>query len=105
MYSHCHFQLVIGSVDIDLSDGEVRFKTAVPFGNATNIRPIVEAFMRVHVNDGKRFLEGFVAIRDRNADAEEAMRVAGMSESSGGGDNDAAARLLLQLLLSQAGRR
>lgn len=98
-------------MDIDLSDGEVRFKTSAPFGDAANIRPIVETFMRVHINEAKRYLEGFAAIKDGSANAEDAMRIAGCSRSSGGGldgdaDEDAAARLLLRLMvLQQASRR
>ena len=97
-------QLPVGSVEIDLSNGEVRFKTSAPFGNASNIRPVLETLLGIHVDEGKPYLEGFAAIKDDNADAEDAMRVAGMSGSDGGsraGGGDAAADLLLQLLVLQ----
>lgn len=101
-------QLAIGSVDVDLSDGEVKFKTTAPFGNASNIRSVLETFLGIHVDDGKSYLRGFASIKDDNADAEEAMRIAGMSElggmsessgSSDGSEIDEAADLLLQLSL------
>lgn len=104
-------QLAVGSVDVDLNDGEIRFKTSAPFGNVVNIQPIFETFMKVHIHEAKKYLEGFAAIKDSNAEAEDAMRIAGMSgsggdgSSGGAGDTDTAASLLLQLLLSGAGRR
>lgn len=45
-----------------------RQRWSVLFGNAESIQLIVEASMKVHVHDGKRFLEGFMAIKDRNAE-------------------------------------
>lgn len=94
-----------------MNDGEIRFKTSAPFGNVVNIQPIFETFMKVHVHEAKKYLEGFAAIKDSNADAEDAMRIAGISGLGGdgasedAGDNDNAAGLLLQLLLSGARRR
>lgn len=96
-------------MDVDLSDGEVKFKTTAPFGNGSKIRSVLETFLGIHVDDGKSYLRGFAAIKDDNADAEEAMRIAGMpelggmSESSGSSDGseiDEAVDLLLQLSLS-----
>lgn len=96
-------------MDVDLSDGEVKFKTTAPFGNASKIRSVLETFLGIHVDDGRSYLRGFAAIKDDNADAEEAMRIAGMSETGGmsesssgssdGSEIDEAADLLLQLSL------
>lgn len=94
-------------MDVDLRDGKVRFKTSAPFENASNIRSVLETFLEIHVDDGKCYLQGFAAIKDNNADAEDAMRIAGIPESggvgsnTGGGDGDAA-DLLLQLSLSRS---
>ena len=100
-------QLLIGSVDVNLRDGEVRFKTSTPFENASNIRSVLETFLGIHVDDGKGYLQGFAAIKDNNADAEDAMRIAGIPGSGGGGSNAGGgnydtADLLLQLSLSRS---
>lgn len=81
-------------MDVDLGDGEVWFKTSA-------------SFLGIHVDDGKGYLQGFAAIKDNKADAEDAMRIAGIPESGGGGPNtsggnDDTADLFLHLSLSRS---
>lgn len=92
-------QLNMGSVDMDMDDGEVRFKTSACFGSAENVRPIIANFMNFHVDDGKKYLEGFAAIKNDDANSETAMRAAGYSvQRSSDTSSDEAADLILRLL-------
>lgn len=84
---------------MDMDDGEVRFKTSGCFGSAANVKPIIQNFMNVHVADGKKCLQGFAAIKNDNANSDSAMRAAGYgAQRTSGGNSDAAAELILQLL-------
>lgn len=60
-------QLVYGHVDLDESDGEVRYKTSADFGKATDIKPIVQNFMNLHVGAGKTYLKALQAMKDDGA--------------------------------------
>lgn len=92
-------QLNMGSVDMDMDDGEVRFKTSACFGSAENVRPIISNFMNFHVDDGKKYLEGFAAIKNDNADSEAAMLAAGYTaQRPSNTSSDEAAELLARLL-------
>lgn len=77
-------QLAVGSVDVDMRDGEVRYKTTADFGHASNIKPIVSTFMDFHLSCGLRYLQAFMAIKDCDVNAEKAMEIAGHRESGGG---------------------
>ena len=96
---------------MDMNDGEVRLKTSACFGSADNVRPIIRNFMNFHVDDGKKYLEGFAAIKNDNANSETAMRAAGhgggggggsAGVSSGGSSEDTADLILRLLLLSMS---
>lgn len=91
----------MGTVDLDTNDGEVQYKTTGTFGAARNIKPIVKNFMNYHVEFGRRYLEGFAAIKDRNASAEDAIKIAGQTVSDAQ-TSDAAEIFLRMLLLSMS---
>lgn len=98
--------------DVDLSDEEdiVRFKTSAPVRWCHHHSAYCWNVHEVHVDEAKRYLERLTAIKDGNAIAEDAMRIAGCSRSSGdaldGGNNeDAAARLFLRLMVLQKASR
>lgn len=77
-------QVAVGSVDLDMNDGEVRYKTTAEFGEAKNIKPILGTFLDYHFSCGMRYLKAFIAIRDENVSAERAMEIAGHRGSRGG---------------------
>ncbi|CAM9107326.1 unnamed protein product [Ectocarpus fasciculatus] len=79
-----NWEVAVGSVDLDMNDGEVRYKTTAEFGEAKDIKPILTTFLGYHFSCGIRYLKAFIAIRDENVSAERAMEIAGHRESSGG---------------------
>ncbi|CAM9195525.1 unnamed protein product [Ectocarpus sp. 8 AP-2014] len=80
-----NWEVAVGSVDLDMNDGEVRYKTTAEFGEAKNIKPILATFLDYHFSCGLRYLKAFIAIRDENVSAERAMEIAG---HRGGGSSD-----------------
>lgn len=93
-----NWEVAVGSVDLDMSDGEVRYKTTADFGEATNIKPILKTFMDYHLSCGLRYNKAFIAIKDDDASAETAMEIAGHAKKP---EESLEARLR-RMLLSQS---
>lgn len=69
-------QLKNGHVDMDVADGEVRYKTVAVFGSAKDIKPVMSHLFELQIRSGNNILKALEAINNVGADVKTAMQIA-----------------------------
>ncbi len=71
--TRANFGLVTGNFEMDLTDGETRFKTSVELGQTVADIPLVRRLLHVNVASLDRYLPGIEAVADGRLDPREAI--------------------------------
>jgi len=72
--TRANYGMIIGNFEMDLSDGEVRYKTAIDVEGAELTPPLMKGIVYPNVYSMDRYLKGIMAVSFGNISAIEAIR-------------------------------
>jgi hypothetical protein len=73
LITRINFGLVIGNFELDLSDGEVRYKTSLDFEGGRLTEPLLLQLVRSNLSVMEHYLPAFIAVSTRSSSAVDAL--------------------------------
>lgn len=73
LITRINFGLVIGNFEMDLSDGEVRYRTSLDFEGGELTTPLLQQLVRSNLSVMEHYLPAFIAVALRNRSAVDAL--------------------------------
>lgn len=87
LVARVNYGLVIGNVELDLDDGQVRYKTSIDVEGAHLEAPLVQQLIFANLHGMNAYLPAFTAIVDAHTSVKDALARQGLraQDRSGGG--------------------
>jgi hypothetical protein len=73
LITRINFGLVVGNFEMDLRDGEVRYRTSLDFEGGELTTPLLQQLVRSNLSVMEHYLPAFIAIALRNRSAVDAL--------------------------------